>query len=201
MTGRPGSVRCVPYDPAPDDERALTERASKDGDTAAFEALYRAYVGRIHAFAYRRSGSTDVADDVTSSTFERALRHIGSFRWRGRGFGPWLFRIASNELAEHYRAERRHAAPPCDVDVSIGGTEDAILDAADAQVVRGCIGRLRERHQRVIALRYLSGLSSAEAAKAMGIPKATLAVTLHRAIAALRRELEMHPSLRRNEDT
>ncbi len=201
MTGRPGSVLCVPHDSIPADERALAEHASRDGDMAAFEALYRLYVVRIHAFAFRRSGSTTVADDVTSSTFERALRGIASFRWRGRGFGPWLFRIASNELAEHYRAASRTTAPrtlrvgrALHTDPATYGIEDEVLDAADAQVVRECLGRLRPRYQQVITLRYLPGLSADESADAMGIPKSVLAVTLHRALAAMRRELEAHPS-------
>ncbi len=167
----------------------------------AFEALYRLYVVRIHAFAFRRSGSSTVADDITSSTFERALRSIASFRWRGRGFGPWLFSIASNELAEHYRAARRTTAPRS---LGVGrallsepathGIEDEVLDAAEAHVVRECLGRLRPRYQQVITLRYLAGLSAAESAEAMGVPKTVLAVTLHRALAAMRREIETHPS-------
>lgn len=204
MTDPPGSVRCVPHDPVPADERALAERASRSGDIGAFEALYRLYVGRIHAFAFRRSGSPMVADDVTSSTFERALRNIGSFRWRGRGFGPWLFRIASNELAEHYRAARRTAVPPGSVlgiDPTTYGIEDDVLVAVEAQVIRECLGRLRPRSQQVITLRYLAGLSAAESAEAMGMPKAVLAVTLHRALAALRRELETHPSMAPNDTT
>ena len=48
-------------------------------------------------------GVVEAAEDVTSAAFERALRHLGAFRWRPGGFGPWLFRIAANELVDHYR--------------------------------------------------------------------------------------------------
>ena len=55
----------------------------------------------------QRSGSTQVAEDVTSTTFERALRGMPTFEWRSGGFGAWLFRIAANELTNHYRRQGR----------------------------------------------------------------------------------------------
>ena len=59
-----------------DDERALTERARTDRD--AFAQLYRRHVNSVYAFAYRQSGSREVAEEATSATFERALRGISS---------------------------------------------------------------------------------------------------------------------------
>ena len=76
------------------DEAALVERARTD--TQAFADLYRFYLPKIHAFAYRRSGSREVAEDVTAATFENALKNLHRFEPRDGGFGAWLFRIASN---------------------------------------------------------------------------------------------------------
>ena len=90
------------------DERALVERAR--ADPAAFAELYRRYLPRVHAFAYRRTGAVEVAEDITSAAFERALRNLHVFRWQPGGFGPWLFRIVSNELADHYRRTGRAAS-------------------------------------------------------------------------------------------
>src|SRR5262245_46224802 len=57
-------------EPLPEAEHELVERARTDPD--AFAELYRRYVHAVHAFAYRRSRSMEVADEITSSTFERA---------------------------------------------------------------------------------------------------------------------------------
>src|SRR5439155_22862611 len=94
---------------AEDDDRSLAERASR-GEIDAFGLLYRRYVDRIYGFVYRRSGSPDVAEEVTASTFERALRGMPAFRWQGGGFGSWLFRIAANELTTLYRTQQRSTA-------------------------------------------------------------------------------------------
>ena len=61
-----------PILPLADEE--LVERARTDPD--AFAELYRRNVNAVHAFAYRRSRSMELADEVTSSTFERALRGL-----------------------------------------------------------------------------------------------------------------------------
>ena len=53
----------------------------------------------------------DLAEDITASTFERAYRTLDRFEWRGGGFGAWLFRIAANELADHYRQGRARQSP------------------------------------------------------------------------------------------
>ena len=89
----------------PLDERALVEEAKRD--TAAFADLYRHYVGRVHAYAWRRTGSREAAEDITASTFEAALRALPRFRWGRGGFAPWLFRIASNHVIAYHRREAR----------------------------------------------------------------------------------------------
>lgn len=175
------------------DERSLVERAR--ADPAAFGDLYRRYLPRIHAFAYRRTGSVEIAEDITSATFERALRSLGSFRWRGGGFGPWLFRIASNELADHYRRTGRSAATRAAAAVLLDGVAApdpaAAVDARDATAeLLAAMDRLSPRYQRALELRYLAGLTPEEAAAAFGTSRATMAVVVHRATRALRRLLE-----------
>jgi RNA polymerase sigma-70 factor (ECF subfamily) len=177
-----------------DDERALVELARTDA--SAFGELYRRYLPRVYAFAYRRTGAVEAAEDVTSAAFERALRGLGGFRWQPGGFGPWLFRIAANELVDHYRragraaspraadaASRLHAAEPVDP-AELVHARDAVAE------VLAAMDRLSPRYQRALALRYLAGLTPDEAAAAMGLSKATMAVVVHRATRSLRRVLE-----------
>lgn len=173
------------------DERALVERARAEPE--AFAELYRRYFPRVYAFAYRRTSVPEVAEDITSAAFERALRSLDSFTWRSGGFGAWLFRIASNELVDHYRRTARassdralgaahtlHADGPAD-------PADEVGHRAAASEVLEAMSDLNPRYQRALSLRYLSGLTSDEAAAAMGMSKATMAVVVHRATRALRR--------------
>jgi len=170
-----------------DDERGLAERA-RQADSEAFAELYRRYVDRIHAFAWYRTRSREAAEDITSAAFERAWRAMPKFEWRGGGFRPWLFRIAATETAGwHRRRGRGERLVPRVAAEPLHEHDNVVpIDARMEDLVAG-MARLRPRYQEAITLRYLSGLGPDEAAEVMGCSKATLAVTLHRALNALRR--------------
>jgi RNA polymerase sigma-70 factor (ECF subfamily) len=180
-------------------ERDLVARAGGDAD--AFADLYRAHVDAVYRFLLRRSRSRDIAEEVTSATFERALRSIDTFAWRPGGLRPWLYRIAANELAGFHRdrgraataqAQRslmRYADRPTDGDL---GDIDRLLDEEHAREhLVAALDALSPGHQEVIALRYLAGISVAEAADALGCSRGALAVRCHRALAALRTQLDL----------
>jgi RNA polymerase sigma-70 factor (ECF subfamily) len=171
-------------------ERALAQRAAVD--TAAFAELYRIYLPRVHAYAYRRTGSTAAAEDICAATFERALRSIGSFRWGPGGLAPWLFRIASNQVIAHYRREGRPQTERGQIGLGrlhqpIHVDDDPLHD--DHGDLRTALDRLGPRYQRAVSLRYLADLDHEQAARAMGLAKPAFAVVLSRALKALRREL------------
>jgi RNA polymerase sigma-70 factor (ECF subfamily) len=182
------------------DDRALAERSRTD--RSAFAELYRRHVDSVHAFAYRRSGSRDVAEEATSATFEKALRSINSFEWRPTGIRPWLYRIASNEVANVYRRTVAANGPRGQLALreltpDAGHAQPIGSDSAlpDGEPLHRALNELPARYREVITLRYLSGLSADEAATALGCSKPMLAVTLNRALTALRKKLSMEPTI------
>lgn len=172
----------------------LVARARQD--SAAFGTLYRRYVDRIYAFAHRRTWTREAAEDITAATFERAYRNLDRFDADGAGFGPWLFRIAANELVDHYRREGRsrtdrgQRALRVLADDPVVDDLDAIERNEDVQAMLEAMVTLRPRYQKALTLRYLAELDADDAAEAMGCSKPVLAVTLHRALTALRRATE-----------
>lgn len=165
------------------------ERAQHDHE--AFGVLYTRYVQRVRAFVIRRCGDAHAADDITASVFERAWRNIGSVDVPEPGLAPWLFRIAANEVTNQFRKagrgqrarERLEQAPQ----LVAPDPADQVLLSSDQAAVRRALDRLTPRHQEVIGLRYLAGLSPQETAEAMGISPPVVAAVLHRALRALER--------------
>jgi RNA polymerase sigma-70 factor (ECF subfamily) len=157
--------------------------------------LYRRYVNQIYAFAHRRTWTREAAEDVTATTFERAYRNLARFDVGGSGFAPWLFRIAANELVDHYRREGRSRSPRGQralralADDHTHDDLEGVERDEEIDNMLVALDRLRPRYQQALTLRYLSGFSADEAAEAMGCSKSVLAVTLHRALGALRREV------------
>lgn len=174
-------------------DRALVER-SQSGEREAFSELYRRHVRGVHAFAYRSSGSKDIADEVTSATFERALRSLHTFTWKGGGIHPWLLRIAATETSAWYRREQKASKPRAQMILRelaerSADQEDEPTRDVDPMAMRAALGTLHPSYQEAISLRYFAACSLDEIATAMGCSKATLSVTLHRAVSALRRSL------------
>jgi RNA polymerase sigma-70 factor (ECF subfamily) len=166
----------------PDRERALVARAGVDGD--AFGELYDFYLPRIYGFIQRRVMERSVTEDLTATTFERALAALRGGRFRNDSFGGWLYRVAANAVVDHVRASRR-IGPVADED-QLDPAPDALSAALDRDDLRRAMSSLADGHRRVLALRFFDDLESAEASAVLGCSRRTFAVKLHRAIGALR---------------
>lgn len=177
---------------------------SLDGDASSYAVLFRRHAPGVHTFAQRRTRSVDLADDVVSAAFEKGWSGLDQLGARhGDRFRPWIFRIAANEMASMMRAatrrqHREHLAAVRGEIPSDGDRPGSALDptaavdnATETEEMLDALGRLADRHQELISLRYLSDLTAAETATALGITRGNVAVSLHRAVAALRREMEV----------
>src|SRR5213595_749019 len=83
----------------------LIQRAQQ-GDQAAFEALYRAHVGRVYALCLRLTADVVRAEDLTQDAFVGAWERLAGFRGES-AFSSWLYRLTVNEVLLERRAERR----------------------------------------------------------------------------------------------
>ncbi len=148
-----------------------------------FDAYFRGHAARVHAFALRRAGPQS-AQDVTAETFLIAWRRRTEMPAEPL---PWLYGIARGVLANELRAANRRGmlvsriaaeAPPWDS-----------LASGDHQIVEA-LAALREPDREALLLCAWEGLSTKEAARAVGCSAATFAVRLHRARGRLSRLLK-----------
>ena len=175
-------------DVSTDDERLLIEAAQ--ADPARFVELYDRNVDRVYAYVSRRARSRVVAEDVTSAVFEQALSNLGKFEWRGIPFVAWLFRIAANALADHWKREGRdsHDLPA------------EIPDEREHQDLERRLGlfqlvdRLPDAQRQVIQMRFVEGRSIREAAAALDRSEGAIKQLQLRAIDTLRRGMEERPA-------
>ena len=82
-------------------ERLLVQAAQKD--PSRFAELYEENFERIYAYIACRVRDRDVAEDLTSDVFHKALAHLPGFDWRGVPFAAWLYRIAANVVADEWK--------------------------------------------------------------------------------------------------
>ena len=103
MTGSEPAQRVL--DKTREDERRLVEAAQRD--RARFSELYEEYLELVYAYIARRTRNREEAEDLTAEVFRRALQSLPRFKWTGAPFGAWLFRIASNMIADRAKAAAR----------------------------------------------------------------------------------------------
>ncbi|HVA60645.1 MAG TPA: ECF subfamily RNA polymerase sigma factor, BldN family [Mycobacteriales bacterium] len=172
---------------------------AQNGDAAAFGELYDRYVDQVYRYVYYRVGAAALAEDLTSDTFLRALRRIGSFRWQGRDFGAWLVTIARNLIADHFKSSRyRMELSSADLiesgaEQAAAGPEGAVLEALTNATLLEAVKRLNPEQQECVALRFLQGMSVAETALAMGKNEGAIKALQYRAVRSLARLLPSEP--------
>ncbi len=171
------------------DEESLVARAKEDPQ--AFGTLYDMYVGRIYAYVYRQTRDEAQAKDVTATTFEKALRHIERFEWRGKSFCAWLYRIARNEVIQQQRKQKvwnlflRNPQLPEE-----RGPEAVMQSHERRNEIHEALARLNDRDREIITLRFFEELSSEDVAEILNCSTDNVYVRLHRALKRLRKQLE-----------
>src|SRR5437763_6304286 len=88
-------------------ERQLVERAARR-DAQAFGTLYEMYFDKIYSYLYFKTMHRNEAEDLTALVFMKAWEAIDHFQWQGYPFSTWLYRIAHNQLVDHYRTLREY---------------------------------------------------------------------------------------------
>jgi RNA polymerase sigma-70 factor (ECF subfamily) len=172
-------------------DAALLRRVQAD-DLDAFEAFFERYRGLIHRTAYGLTGDVGAAEEILQDTFIRAYRHRASLRTDVSPV-PWLHRVALNLCYSRLGRRRLDVEP-------IGEAASELRDGAMEppehaereelrQSIRVGVAALPPKHQSVVVLYYLHGMSLQETSDALGIALGTVKSRLHYALHALRGHL------------
>lgn len=167
---------------------ALVEAAQR-GDAGAFGQLYDRYVDSVFRYVLFRVGDKTLAEDVTSETFLRAFRRIGSLTYQGRDVGAWFVTIARNLVLDHVKSSRFRlevaTADPDDANNPQAGPEHQVITQLTHTELLRCVAQLGDDQRECIVLRFLQGLSVAETAAIMHRNEGAIKALQHRAVRRL----------------
>jgi RNA polymerase sigma-70 factor (ECF subfamily) len=155
-----------------------------------FGKIYDKYIEKIYRFVFVKVSSKDIAQDICSETF---LRGWESFKTQ-KIDNPqaFLYRIARNLVIDHYREKGRTnivSAEYSSIPDPRAGFEEKIALDSDLEQVKKALSKLSDDYQNVVVLRYLEDLPIPEIAKALDKTEDATRVTLHRALKALKNEV------------
>jgi RNA polymerase sigma-70 factor, ECF subfamily len=168
----------------------LLERIA-DGDTTAFEILYRRYARPLYGLALRMLRDRSRAEDAVQETFAAIWRSAASYRpERGPG-APWLYAVARNAIVDRARARGEATFADAPESASSDAAPDERAESAYVSWrVHRAVQDLPEREREVIELAYWGGLSQSEVAQFLDLPLGTVKTRTRTGLARLADLLE-----------
>lgn len=156
------------------------------GDLAAFERLYRLYLGRIYALCLRMTGHRTEAEEMTQEAFIRAWQKLDSFRGDS-AFSSWLHRLTVNVVLASWRAAGRYRQRVVSIEDAGRWTEPEQRPTKGlAMDLERAIQQLPRGARTVFVLHDVEGLKHREIAELTGLAVGTSKTQLHRARMLLR---------------
>lgn len=161
-----------------------------------FAAWYHEYQSAVYRYVRFRVATREVAEDVTSVVFMKALRAFGRYDAERASPKTWLLRIARNAVTDHLRSLKRRGSLHVSLDripdlvADIPSHEERVIRQERIQRLLNGARRLRKADQEVLSLRYGAGLDNSEIAEHLGISNNAVAVRVHRALKRLKASVE-----------
>lgn len=175
-----------------------------EGNERALSILVDRYLKDVYNFAYRLTHNKQAAEDVAQESFIKAWKHIRRYR-QDSDFKTWIFTIARNTAIDWLRQKKEIALSAFENEegenVLLATLKDTkplpdelIARAEDAAYVRALLSELNPEYREVLELRYSSNLTFEEIGNILKRPLHTVKSQHRRAIAILRRSIQIEPA-------
>jgi RNA polymerase sigma-70 factor (ECF subfamily) len=165
------------------DERLLVEAAQRD--PRRFAELYELNFHRVYAYVSRTVYNREEAEDITSDVFHHALAKVKQFESRGTPFVAWLFRIASNAIADRWKRVNREGKAVAPDELADTDAHNIEQRAALFQLVDS----LPADQRRVVVMRFVEQKNIREIAEEIGRTEGAVKQLQFRALEKLRAQM------------
>ena len=181
------------------EEKELVERARRDPEV--FGKLYDQYYSQIFNYVLRRVANIEIAQDITSEAFFKALKNLRQFHWRNVPFSSWLYRIATNQITDYFRGGKQEmfsleeisepiSNSSLSVETEVIEAEEELEKHEDFLILHQSISRLPLKYQEVITLKFFENKQIKEIGEILGKREGTIKSLLHRGLKKLKKLME-----------
>lgn len=159
-------------------------------DPEKFSPLYEKYHEQIFRYIYQRMDDKEMAFDVTSQVFFKAIKNLDKYEFRGVPFGSWLYRIAKSELYQTFRdktAKRAINIETVQLATFMDVFEDEENERNNKRLLKA-IESLRETDVQLIEMRFFEQRPYREIGEMLSITENNAKVKTFRALDKLKQE-------------
>jgi len=167
----------------PASERGLREQRS-------LAAAAEAHLDDVYRYVLYLTGDRNVAEDLTSATFERALRRWGRYDPKRGSAKTWLCQLARGVALDHFRADERRRRRDHKYAATIREADEPVYGDGLSPVLESAMADLSAGEREVVALRVVLELDGDQAAGVLGISPTACSTRLSRALTKLAERVE-----------
>jgi RNA polymerase sigma-70 factor (ECF subfamily) len=155
-----------------------------------FGLLYSKYYDSVFGFIFNRIADVETTADICSVTFFKAFEKLEGYRFQGRPFGGWLFRIAYNEVNQHFRKNKKNRIVLLE-DSYAETIKDEIGNAEELEInltkLEKAISMLSPEDMEMVRMRFFEKMSFRDIGDILEIEENNAKVKNHRIIDKLRK--------------
>lgn len=176
------------------EELKLIEAAQRNPDR--FGVLYERYYRQMFLFVYKRTGEEEIAGDLVSQVFLKAMVNLPKYQYKGVPFSAWLYRIASNEVSQHFRDKKGDRVVSIETKSAVKALRDMSAELGDddaEKLIRLMMDAIREMDPedvQIIELRFFEGRPFQEVGYILGITENNAKVRVYRILERVKKKME-----------
>jgi len=159
---------------------------------AMFRPLYDRYYEPIFRYIHRRTADEALSADICSEVFFKAMQKLDQYEFKGVPFSAWLYRIASNEITQHFRNTQKNRT----VSVETTALPEIMEEMGDLESVERqqfqaalipCLNELKEKDLEIIELRFFEQRPFKEIADFLDITESSCKMRTYRVLGRLKK--------------
>lgn len=170
------------------DEELNQALLARGGDKDAFAYLYNIYIKKIYDFIYFKTLHQDVAEDLASQVFLKALKNISKFK--SDNFSAWIYTIARHTVIDHYRSNKDvKNIDDCWDLASDGNLTDDLDDNLKIIQIREAMAKLPAADRELLIMRLWLDLPFKEIALILGKSDSAVKMSFSRVLNRLKKKM------------
>jgi len=155
-----------------------------------FSQIYDQHIKKIYRFIYLKVSLVETAEDLSSEVFLRLYRHIQKNNPSIENPQAFLYQIARNVVADHYRSKKFSVVSIEKTTIEIEDVSERTREQGEISLemdrIKKAIAQLQDDYQNLIIWRYIDELTVPEIAQITGKTEDNVRVGVHRAMQALK---------------
>ena len=161
-----------------------TVRQCQQGNWEQFGLLFDAFHEKIYRFVFFRTQHKEIAEDITSQIFTKALERLGTYNSSKAKFSTWLYQIARNAVIDHYRTRKETAGIEEAWGVAAAtSVEEELNTRQNLEQAMKYLNELTPQQRDIVILRVWDDMPYKDIAEVMGMSEAGVKMAFLRVMA------------------